>query len=89
MCNLHVCVLSALCLGHLYGTCDWDVLVALAFCLWLPWGIICLREVLPAFPLPPMGKGAGVGKPALFPQLVPPSSAVCEVEVGLTLNPKP
>ena len=34
----------------------------------------------------PMGRESGVGKPAMFPQLVPPPSAVCEEEVGLVLS---
>jgi hypothetical protein len=80
-----VCGLYVLRLGQLCGSCDWDVSVFVAYCLVSLWGIVCLREVMPVFPLPPLGSGYGVGKLALFPQLVPSLSTVCEVWMGLVL----
>ncbi len=79
MCRLHVCVHYVMRLGQFCGSCEWDVSASVAFCLMLLWWIVRLREVLPDFP------PCGVGKPALFPQLVPPLSAVCEVGVGPVL----
>ncbi len=85
VCSLHVCVISVVLLGQLCGSCDWGVPMTAAFYMGLPWGIFYLREVLPVAPPPPTCRGTGVGKPALFPQLVPPPSAVFEEEVGLVL----
>jgi hypothetical protein len=71
VCNLLVYVLCALRLGQFCGGCDRGVSDAVAFCLWLLWERVCMREVLPIIP-PPLGRGNGVGRPALFSLLVPP-----------------
>ena len=77
--RLHVCVHYVMRLGQFYERCEWDVSAFIAFCLMLLWGIVCLIEVLPDFP------PCGVGKPALYPLVVSPLSAVCAEGVGSVL----
>ncbi len=86
VCSLHACVICALLLGQVCGSCEWVVLVTVALCQWLPWGILYLSEVLPAIAPHPTGGGAGAGVPALIYRLVTPPTAVCVEEVGLILS---
>ncbi len=79
VCRLYVCVLRVVLLGQFCENRELDVSASVTFCFMLLWGILCLKEVLPVFP------PFGVGKPTLFPMMVPPLSAVCVVGMGPVL----